>query len=182
MWLDSKSSKSLLGFEPVSDRLIRVRLAGKPRNVTLIQVHAPTNQADEAEKTSFYNQLQGVLDSVPSGDALFVLGDFNAKIGVGSEIGKHSIGVENENGQRLVHFALQNDLVAANAWRSGHLRRKYTWKSPDGVHRNQIDFIFMRRAEIEEVGRCRSFPGADTIQTDHVLVDAKVSFRLYRRP
>ena len=139
--------------------------------------YAPTNQAEETEKSLFYNQLQAVLESVHCGDALFVPGDFNAKIGEGSEIGRHAIGQEHENGQWLVHFSQQNGLVAASAWRLGHPHLKYTQRSPDGLHQNQIDYILARRSAIA----AGHFLGQTRYRPTMCLVAAKVSLRLNRR-
>jgi len=92
MILDKRTSASLLGYNPISNRILTVRLAGKPWNLTLIQVYAPTNQATDQEKDNFYTCLQGVYSQVPKQDTVLLSGDFNAKIGNGAPIGKFALG------------------------------------------------------------------------------------------
>ena len=148
--LNKERSRSLLGYNPVSSRILSVRLSGRPWNLTLIQVYAPTNQAEDHEKDSFYTCLQQVYQQVPKQDIVLLSGDFNAKIGTGAPIGKHALGSQNDNGERLVQFAQANDLVAANAMVRRHVRRMYTWKSHDGAHRNQIDYNIGAKAMAEQ--------------------------------
>ena len=79
------------------------------------------------------------------GDVLFIIGDWNAKVGsqeTPGVRGKFGLGVQNEAGQRLIEFCQENTLVIANTLFQQHKRRLYTWTSPDGQYRNQIDYIF----------------------------------------
>ena len=102
----------------------------------VIQVYAPTSNAEEAEVERFYKDLQDLLELTPQRDVLFIMGDWNAKVGSQEIPGvtrKFSLGVQNEAGQ--------NVLVIANTLFQQHKRRLYTWTSPDGQHRNQIDYI-----------------------------------------
>jgi len=86
-------------------------------------------------------------------------GDFNAKIGTGAPIGKHALGSQNDNGERLVQFAQADDLVAANAMVRRHVRRMYTWKSHDGAHRNQIDYSHIgAKAMVEQRQKVQVVP------------------------
>ena len=89
-------------------------------------------------------KLQDLLELTPQKDVLFIIGDWNAKVG-GQEIlgitGKLGLGVQNEAGQRLIEFCQENTLVIANTLFQQHKRRLYTGTSPDGQHRNQIDYI-----------------------------------------
>ena len=84
--------------------MISVHLQGKPFNITVTQVYAPTNNIEEAEVEWFYEDLQELLELTPPKDVLFITGDWNAKVG-GQEIpgvtGKFGLGVQNEAGQRL---------------------------------------------------------------------------------
>jgi len=156
-----------------------VRLAGCPWNLTLI--YAPTNQADDQEKDNFYTCLQQVYQQVPKKDIVLLSGDFNAKIGTGAPIGKHALGSQNDNGERLVQFAQANDLVAANAMVRRNARRMYTWKSHDGAHRNQIDFILVQKRWWTSVRKYKSYPGAD-VDSDHTLVGMKFGIKLHKLP
>ena len=93
---------------------------------------------------SSMKDLQDLLERTPKKDVLFVLGDWNAKVGsqeTPGVTGKFSLGIQNEAGQRLIEFCQENALVIANNLFQQHKKIFYTWTSPDGRHRNQIDYI-----------------------------------------
>ena len=95
---------AVLGCNLKNDRMISVRLQGKPFNVTVIQVYAPTSNTEEAEVEWFYEALQDLLELTPKKDVLFIIGDWNAKVGsqeTPGVTGKFGLGVRNEAGQRL---------------------------------------------------------------------------------
>ena len=124
--------------------MVSDRFQGKPFNITIIQVYALTNNAEEAEVEQFYEDLQDLLELTPKEDVLFIIGDWNAKVGsqeTPEVTGKFGLGVQNEAGQRLAEFCQENALVIANTLFQQQKRRLYTWTSPDGQHRNQIDCI-----------------------------------------
>ena len=126
--------------------MISVHFQGKPYNITVIQVYVPTSNAEEAEVEQLYEDLQDLLelDVLLEKDVLFIIGDWNAKVGsqeTPGVTGKFGLGVQNEAGQRLIEFCQENALVIANTLFQTHKRRLYTWKSPDGQHQNQIDYI-----------------------------------------
>ena len=84
--------------------MISVHFQGKPFNITVIQVCAPTSNAEEAEVECFYEDLQDLSDLTPKKDILFIIGDWNAKVGsqeIPGVTGKSGLGVQNEAGQRL---------------------------------------------------------------------------------
>ena len=117
--------------------MISVRLQGKPFNITVIQVYAPTSNAKEAEIEQFYEDLQDLLGLMPQKDVLSIIGDWNAKVGsqeTPGVKGKFGLGMRNEAEQRLIEFCQENALVIANTLFQQHKRRLYTWKSPDGQH------------------------------------------------
>ena len=94
--------------------MISVRFQGKPFNITVIQVYAPTSNAEEAEVEGFYEDLQDLLELTPTKDALFIIGDWNAKVGSQETPGvtdKFGLGIRNEAGQRLIEFCQANALV-----------------------------------------------------------------------
>ena len=125
--------------------MISDRFQGKPFNITVIQVYALTNNAEEAEVEWFYEDLQDLLELTPKTDVLFIMGDWNAKVGsqeTPGVTGKFALGMRNEAGQRLIEFCQKNALVIANTLFQQHKRRLYTWTSPDGQHQNQIEYIF----------------------------------------
>ena len=117
---------------------------GKPFNITVLQVYAPTSNTEEAEVERFYEDLQDLLELTPQKGVLFIIGDWNAKVGsqeTPGETGKFGLGVQNEVGQMLIEFCQENALVITNTLFQQHKRRLYTWTSPDGHHQNQIDYI-----------------------------------------
>ena len=118
--------------------MICVRFQGKPFIITVIQVYALTSNAEEVE------ELQDLLELTPKKDVLFIIGDWNAKLGsqeTSGVTGKFGLGIQSEAGQRLIEFCQENALVIANTLFQQHKRRLYTWTSPDGQHQNQIDYI-----------------------------------------
>ena len=109
----------------------------QPFNITVIQVYAPTSNAEEAEVEWCYEDLQDHLELTPKKDVLFIIGDWNAKVGsqeIPGVTGKFGLGVQKEGGQRLIEFCQENSLVIANTIFQQHKRRLYTWTSPDGQH------------------------------------------------
>ena len=117
--------------------MIYVCFQSKPFNITVIQVYAPTSNAEEAEVERFYEDLQDLLELTPKIEVLFIIGDWNAKVGSQETpgiTGKFGLGVQNEAGQRLIEFGQENTLVIANTLFQKHKRRLYTWTSPEGQH------------------------------------------------
>ena len=113
-------------------------------SISVIQVYAPTSNAEEAEIEWFYEDLQDLLELTPKKDVLFIIGDWNAKVGsqeTPGVTGKFGLGMRNDSGQRLIEFCQENALVIANTLFQQNKRRLYTWTSPDGQHRNQTDYI-----------------------------------------
>ena len=128
-----------------NDRMISVHFQGKPFIITVIQVYAPTSNAEEAEVERFYEDLQNLLEPIAKKDVFFIIGDWNAKVGsqdTPGVTGKFGLGMWNEAEQRLPEFCQENALVIANTLFQQHKRKLYTWTSPDGQHRNHIDYIF----------------------------------------
>ena len=117
--------------------MISVRFQGKPINISVIQFYAPISNAEEAEVERFYEHLQDLLELTPKKAVLFIIGDWNAKVGsqeTPGVTGKFGCGMRNEAGQKLIEFCQENALVIANTLFQQHKRRLYTWTSPDGQH------------------------------------------------
>ena len=117
--------------------MISVRLQVKPFNITVIQVYALTNNAEEAEVGHFYEDLQDLLELTSSKDVLFIIGDWNAKLGTQEIPGvtdTFGLGVQNDAGQSLTEFYQENALVIENILFQQHEKRLYTWTSPDGQY------------------------------------------------
>ena len=112
-------------------------------NITVIWVYVPTPDVEEAEADRSYEDLQDLLELTPKKDVLFIIGDWNAKVGsqeTPGVTGKFGLGIQNEAGKRLTEFYQENALVIANTIFQ-HKRRLYTWTTPDGQHWNQIDYF-----------------------------------------
>ena len=106
-------------------RKISVCFQGKPFNITVIQVYAPTSNTEEAEVERFYEDLQDLLELTLKKDIFFIIGDWNAKVGSQETCGvtgKFSVGVQNETGQRLTEFCQEKALVIANTLFQQHKR------------------------------------------------------------
>ena len=178
--LKKNIAQTILGYNPVNDRIISVRLQGKPLNITLIQVYAPTTGAEEVDIEEFYSKLQKVIDDTPKKDVLIIAGDLNAKVGDEEEIeitGRFGLGQRNNAGERLIEFCKENSLCIMNTQFKQHKRRLYTWTSPNGQHRNQIDYILCQRRWKSSVQSARTLPGADC-GTDHELLVAGIRVKL----
>ena len=135
--VNKRDRNAVLGYNLKNDTMISVHLQGKPFNITVIQVYAPTSNAEEAEVEWFYEDLQDLLEPTPKKDVLFTIGDWNAKVGsqeTPGVTGKFALGMRNEAEQRLIEFCQENALVIANTLFQQHKRRLYTWTSPDGQH------------------------------------------------
>ena len=97
--------------------MISVHFQGKPFNITVIQVYAPASNSEEAEAERLYEDLQDLLELTPKKDVLFIIGDWNAKVGsqeTPGVTGKFGLGIQNEAGQRLIELCQENVLVIAN--------------------------------------------------------------------
>lgn len=183
IYLEKNISNSLMGYNPYNDRVLSARLRGIGYNITLIQVYAPTSVASEEEKEEFYATLQQALDACNQSDRIIIMGDFNSKVGSIKDemekgiVGSHGLGERNESGEGLVEFAITNNLTITNTMFKTHKRRLYTWTSPDGETKNQIDYILTNRRWKTSVTAARTLPGADC-GTDHELLMAEIKLRL----
>ena len=150
--------------------MISVCFQGKPFNITVIQVYAPTSNAEEAEVEQLYEDLQDLLELMPKKDVLFIIGDWNAKGGIQDihgVTGKFGLGVQNE----------ENALVIANSLFQQHKRRPYTWTSPDGQYQNQTDYILCSQGWRSSIQSAKTRSGADC-GSDHELLIAKFRLKL----
>ena len=113
-------------------------------------------------------------------DVLSIIGDWNAKVGsqeTPGVTGKFGLGVQNEAGQRLIQFCQENTLVIANTLLQQYKRRLYTWTSPDGQHRNQIDYILCSQRWRSSIQSTKTRLGADC-GSDHKLLIIKFRLKL----
>ena len=147
--------------------------------------NALTSNAEEAEVEGFCEDLQDLLELTPPKDNLFIIGDWNAKVGsqeTPGVTGKFGLGVQYEAGQRLIEFCQEKSLVIANTLFQPILflffkRRLYTWTSPDGQYQNQIDYILCRQRWRSSIHSAKTRPGADW-GSYHELLIAKFRLKL----
>ena len=121
--VNKRVQNAVLGCNLKNDRMISVHFQGKPFNIMVIQTHAPTSNAEEAEVEWFYEDLQDLLQLTPKKDVFFIIGDWNAKVGsqeIPGVTGKFGLGVQNEAGQRPIEFCQENTLVIANIFFQQH--------------------------------------------------------------
>ena len=134
--VNKRIRNAVFGCSLKNDRMISFCLQGKPFNITVIQVYAPTSNTEETEVEWFYEDLQDLSELTPKNDDLFIIGDWNAKVGsqeTPGVTGKFGLGMRNETRQRLIEFCQDNALVIANSF-SNNTREDYTWTSPDSQH------------------------------------------------
>ena len=115
--VNKRVRNAVLGCNLKNDRMSSVCLQSKPFNITVIQVYAPTSNAEEAEVEWFYEDLQDLLELTPPKGVLFIIGDWNAKVGsqeTPGVTGKFDLAMQNEAGQKLIEFCQENALVIAN--------------------------------------------------------------------
>ena len=185
LYLSKTTTGMMLGYNPISDRILTVRLHGKRRNITIIQIYAPTSTAPEEEIENFYIKIQDTLEKSHKQDIKIIMGDFNAKVGVErtederKTKGPFSIGHRNESGEKLVNFCFENNLDIMNTFFKQHPRRLYTWTTPDRKTRNQIDYIITQQRWRTSISSAKTYPGADC-DTDHELLVADFKIKLKR--
>ena len=115
--VNKRVQNAVLGCNLQNDRMISICFQGKPFNITVIQAYASNSITEEAEVEWFYEDLQDLLELTPQKDVLFIIGDWNAKVGrkeTRGVTGKFGLGIQNETGQSLTEFCKENALVIAN--------------------------------------------------------------------
>ena len=138
--VNKRVRNAVLGCSLKNDRMISVHFQGTPFSITVIQVYAPTSNTEEAEVEQFYEDLQDLLGLTPKKRCPFHYRGLGSQETPGVT-GKFGLGIRNEAGQRLIEFCQENSLVITNTLFQQHKRRLYIWTSPDGLQRNQIDYI-----------------------------------------
>jgi len=182
--LSRRAQQAMIEYVPVSSRVIVARFRGKPLNISVVQVYAPTADSSNEELEAFYNQVDDGLRKIPHRDVCVVVGDWNAKIGSDNTgwqhvMGQFGVGQRNARGERLLQFAQEKGLYICNTKFPNKLSRKWTWTSPNGQDRNMIDYVMVQKKWYNGIFQCRSFPSAD-IASDHELVLCNLEIELPR--
>lgn len=178
--LDPETAKSVENYWPVSDRVVAIKLQGKPFDIGIIQAYAPTTDYEDLEVDKFYDDLDMVMKQLKSQDVKIVMGDFNAKVGkekIENIVGPFGLGEINSRGERLVEWCKEHNLFISNTWFQNHPRRRWTWSSPGDRTRNQIDYILIQHRFRNAIRSSKSMPGADC-DSDHIPVVCNLSLKL----
>ena len=175
-----KIARSLIWYWAISERVIMIKLQGKPFNISIIQIYAPTQDHEDEDIELLYDEVQTAIKNVKTDDILCVMGDLNAKVGkerTTDITGQYGLGTRNKCGERLTEFCQQNKLIITNNYFKQHPRKLYTWKSPDGDTRNQIDYILINKRFRNCVIQAKTYPGSD-INSDYNPVIEKMKIQL----
>ena len=167
-------------YKDISDRLAVLILQGKENKIVLIQVYFPTSTYPDEDVERLYDQVQNVIDGTSKRDFLFVMGDFNARVGGFHSIypkcvGKFTHGTGNERGERLASFCTANNLSITNTF--FQKRRIHSWNHPNGKGKGQIDFI------LSPTKFCLNVTNASVLNTptisDHKMVRVEVKLKYF---
>lgn len=181
----SKTMRSkIIGMELINERMAYIRLEGKPTNISIVNIYAPTETNTDEEKEHFYEELEEMLEVIPREDLVIVLGDCNARIGKESIIsqvaGKHTIHEKtNDNGIRLCGLAAKMNLIISSTKFEHPIEHKVTWISPDKKTQAQIDHVLVGRRRQSSVMDVRTYRGA-CADSDHFMVTATIRLKQCR--
>ncbi|XP_030764239.1 uncharacterized protein LOC115888612 [Sitophilus oryzae] len=171
-------------YQTISDRIIKVTIRTKPTNMHLIQVYMPTTDADDKQVEDIYQEIEQLVSATPKKEPLVILGDFNSKVGKSADnnnlqniIGMYGLGDRNARGERLIQFAIDNNLAITNTMFKQHPRRLSTWTSPDQKTKNQIDYILISGRWRSSVTNVKTRPGM-VCGSDHKILVAKFHRKL----
>uniref|UniRef100_H2ZZE9 Reverse transcriptase domain-containing protein n=1 Tax=Latimeria chalumnae TaxID=7897 RepID=H2ZZE9_LATCH len=161
-----------------SEHIISLRLQMTIGSANIISAYAPTLNSSPEEKNKFYDTLHQVVKGIPPTEQLFLLGDFNARVGADNNswpdcLGYFGIGKMNINGQRLLDFCAPNQFCITNSYFAGKDRHKVSWRHPRSGHWHQLDLVIVKRKDLPSVKNTCMFHSADC-DTDHSLIISKV--------
>ena len=172
------------------ERIISLRLhLRQKRFVTIVSVYAPTMDSSQTNILSFYDVLRKLFLNICDNDKIILLGDLNARVGRDSQtwkyLGLHGLGKPNSNGLQLFQFCNGDDLIIGNTWfrkkttTKKKTKHKYkgTWKHPRSRHWHMINYVIVRRHDLEDLTHVRAMRGAEC-WTDHRLVRAKIELKI----
>uniref|UniRef100_A0A8D9EV91 Craniofacial development protein 2 n=1 Tax=Cacopsylla melanoneura TaxID=428564 RepID=A0A8D9EV91_9HEMI len=184
--LTKKMAACVTNFIPISDRVMLLQLKGRPVDINIVQVYAPTADKKDEEIYELYHSIDEVLKKLKKEDVTLVMGDFNAKLGAGKtsdHVGPFGLGERNPRGDELEIFAETHQLVVLNTWFRQPPRKLYTWKSPKDkpgeIVRNQIDYIMINKRYRNSCTAIKTYPGAD-IQSNHVPLVGSFKIKMKR--
>ena len=184
--IPTRLRRSLLSWKPVNDRLLSARFLHQHGKMTVIVAYGPTNQAEEAIKDAFSDQLLQLIQEAPPHDITIVLTDFNASLSAASHIASSQpvsgpVYIDtftNDNGNRLLNLCRSSNLCIADTWFPRKQIHHWTWYSPDGITRKALDHILISQRWRSFVTNCRVYRGAELGNTDHRLLVAEIKLKL----
>ena len=165
----------------ISPRIMAVRLkTGDDQFITMLSIYAPTMCHPDEAKDEFYDQLSMAVRRVPQKDKLFLLGDFNARVGRDhvlwpNVLGKYGIGSANENGDRLLNFCASNGFIVMNTLFRLEEKDMATWTHPRSGHMHLIDYVIVRQQDRRDIRITRVMRGAEC-GTDHKLLEDEADY------
>ena len=136
LMIKKEFDKCVLGFWAISDRVLLVKVSGKPFNLNFIIVYAPTAMLDDDKVDKFYEQVDQAMKQCKSQEVTIVMGDLNAKVGmerVGDIVGPYGLGELNDRGESWIQWCERKKLTICNTWFRHHPRRIWTWRKADGI-------------------------------------------------
>ena len=163
------------------ERILTLRLSTDKGSVNFVCIYAPTLMATDETKDQFYGLLDQVIKGIPLMEQVYILGDFNARVGADHEswpdtLGHHGIGKMNENGQRLLELCCYHRLCVTNTYFKNKTCHKTSWRHPRSKHWHQLDLIITRKESLNNVHNTRAYHSADC-DTDHSLIASRVKLR-----
>ena len=179
--INNKILPAVKEFKPINDRLCTIKLRAQPRDLCIINCYAPTEEKDDEVKDEFYDELERTYDGISSNHVVITMGDFNAQVGKESiyrpTIGPDSLhDISNQNGQRLINFAIAKGQCIVSTYFPRKRIHKYTWTSPDGATKNQIDHIMINATHKPSIKKLRTYRGV-AFDTDHHMVGITIKQR-----
>jgi hypothetical protein len=158
-------------------------LEGNPM-LTIIAAYAPTNEAEDSDKTAFYETLEEATESTPAHNILVIAADFNARLGQNSHnadmttIGPHVYHESaNVNGELLANFCMANKMCDAQSFFPHRKGRLWTWTHPGGKHKAQLDHMLIRGKWLNSIKNCRAYHNPN-VNSDHRMVSIKLRLSL----
>ncbi|XP_060846523.1 craniofacial development protein 2-like [Rhopalosiphum padi] len=180
--IDKAMMNQVKKFVPVNERICYIRIAQQKLDLIILNCYAPTENADDEEKNSFYDTLEATFDVLPKNCIRLIVGDLNAQVGretsFGQTIRKESWHLTtNNNGQKIIDFYCSKDLIISSTYFPRKNIYKHTWSAPDGKTKSQIDHIIIDKRHKTSIRNIKSYRGADG-DTDHYLVVATFVLKL----
>jgi len=185
--LGPQVKKAVLNFNAVNNRMCMIRLRMRLANLSIVCVHAPTEDSSPQDKDSFYDNLDDLMGAIPEHDVRLVIGDFNARAGKNQTDLCNNIGpysrheTATDNGERMMYFSIAHDLRVTSTFFPHKRIHLETWIHPSGNTRSQIDHVLISNRYAKVIQDTRSFRSA-CIGSDHFLVVAKVQWQFLFPP